>query len=75
MTYREEFPPGTRVIVSAGPNEGTDHEFTGRTGTMVEYGKGLAVEIDRLPRYWKNPVIICMHNLSPAPHGQAEDGT
>lgn len=63
LTYREEFQPGTRVVVRAGAGEGSDHEFNGRTGTMVDYHGHLAVEIDRLPRYWENPVLICMHNL------------
>jgi len=72
MTYRDDFPPGTRVIVHApDPREGSDHEFHGRTGTIVDHGKCRAVEIDRLPRYWKNPVILCMHNLR---HDNGEQG-
>lgn len=63
MTYREEFTPGTRVVVRAGPGEGTDHEANGRQGTMVAVGRALAVNLDKPPRYWSNPAFICMHNL------------
>lgn len=62
-TYREEFPVGTRVKVVAGPAEGTDHEFNGRAGTIVEYGQFIAVELDRPPKYWRNPCLISPSNL------------
>jgi hypothetical protein len=63
MTYRDDFPIGSRVRVRAGASEGTDHEFNGATGTIVDFKGYLAVEIDQLPRYWKNPVLISPHNL------------
>lgn len=63
-TYREEFPIGTRVTVEADQSEGTDYEFTGLSGTIVGYGPFLAIQFDRLPRYWNNnPVLISLHNL------------
>lgn len=62
-TYRDKFPAGTRVVVEAGKSEGTDHEFNNREGMMVEFGQCLAVEFDHPPKYWRNPVLICMHNL------------
>lgn len=63
LTYRQEFPSGTRVVVRAGKGEGTDCEFNGRKGTIVEFYKALAVEFDKPPRHGTNPVIICLHNL------------
>ena len=63
LTYREEFPPGTRVVVRAGKGDGTDHDYNGRTGTIVEYYKCLAVELDKPPRYGTNPVLISLHTL------------
>jgi hypothetical protein len=64
ITYRDVFPIGSRVVVDAAdPREGTDHEFNGRKGTIVEFCKCLAVEFDKPPKYWKNPALICMHNL------------
>lgn len=63
LTYREEFQAGTRVVVRASKEEGTDHDFNGRKGTMVEFCGGLAVELDKPPRYGNNPVLVCMHNL------------
>lgn len=62
-TYVEEFPPGTRIVVRADKSEGTDHDFNGRRGTVVAYGRALAVEFDKPPRHCANPVIICLHNL------------
>jgi hypothetical protein len=62
-TYREEFQPGTRVIVRALPGEGTDHGWNGKVGTMVEMGRALAVNFDKPLKYWPNPYPICMHNL------------
>lgn len=62
-TYRDEFPAGARVVVDANKNEGTDHEFNGRSGVVVEFGRWIAVKFDKLPKYWTNPVLICPHNL------------
>jgi hypothetical protein len=62
-TYREEFPPGTRVVVRTTPGEGTDCEFEGRKGTMVAMGEYLAVDFDKPPKYWPNPYLISLHNL------------
>jgi hypothetical protein len=33
-TYRDEFPPGTRVVIRAAKSDGTDYDFNGRKGTM-----------------------------------------
>lgn len=63
-TYREEFPPGTRVVVRASKGDGSDYEFNGRKGTIVEFHKCLAVELDKPPRYGSNPVLISLHCLS-----------
>lgn len=60
-TYRDEFPPGTRVVIRAGKGEGSDHDHNGQTGTVVEYYKCLAVELDKPPRYGSNPVLIAPH--------------
>lgn len=65
MTYRDDFPIGSRVIVRAGKDEGTDHDFNGQSGTIVKFGEALAVEFDKPPRYGTNPVLICLHNLRP----------
>lgn len=66
-TYSEEFPVGARVVVEAGPTTGTDQEFNGLTGTIVRCGPFIAVQIDRLPRYWKNPALLSPSNLRHAP--------
>lgn len=62
-TYREEFPVGTRVVVRAAKSDGTDYDFNGWKGTIVEFYKCLAVEMDRPPRYGTNPVLISLHCL------------
>jgi ribosomal protein L21E len=74
-TYREMFPDGARVVVEAGPAEGTDHEFNGRTGT-VRHAQGgwITVQIDRPPPYWRNPAILCPHNLRRIDHRQGKEG-
>jgi hypothetical protein len=60
-TYRDEFPPGTRVVIRATKSDGTDYDFNGRKGTVVEYKKCLAVELDKPPKYGTNPVLISLH--------------
>ena len=60
-TYRDEFPPGTRVVIRAGKDEGSDHDYDGRRGTVVEHYKCLAVELDKPPKYGTNPVLISPH--------------
>lgn len=62
-TYREEFPFGTRVVVRASVSEGTDGDFNGRYGTVVEHGQFMAVEFDRPIQGYPNPYLISPHNL------------
>lgn len=37
----ESFPPGTHVIVRAGPREGSDRDFNGRRGVVVAFDPSL----------------------------------
>lgn len=60
-TYREEFPVGARVIVRAEKSDGTDYDFNGRKGTVVQFYKCLALELDKPPKYGSNPVLISLH--------------
>jgi hypothetical protein len=60
-TYRDEFPPGTRVVIRAAKSDGTDYDFNGRKGAVVEFYKCLAVELDKPPKYGSNPVLISPH--------------
>ena len=62
-TYRDIFPIGTRVVVRADKSDGSDHEFNGRRGTMVEIGKCLGVQFDNPPKHWPNPYLISLHTL------------
>jgi hypothetical protein len=62
-TYREEFPPGTRVLVDSSADTGTDSEFNGCTGTVVRFDQFIAVRIDKLPPYWRNPALLSPSNL------------
>ena len=62
-TYRDEFPDGTRVVVRANKGEGTDHDFNGQRGTIVDFCGCIAVKMDKPPRYGSNPVLISPHNL------------
>jgi hypothetical protein len=66
-TYRDEFPAGTRVVVRAKKSDGSDYDFNGRKGTIVEFGKCLAVELDKPPQYGTNPVLIGLHILRHLP--------
>lgn len=62
-TYRDEFPVGTRVVVRAAKSDGSDYDYNGQKGTIVEFYKCLAVELDKPPRYGNNPVLISLHTL------------
>lgn len=66
MSYRDDFPIGSRVIVNAPCGEGSDCEFNGRAGTVVAHGQWFGVKFDKPPRYWPNPTTICPHNLRAA---------
>lgn len=72
-TNAERFPVGTRVRVHAPTRaEGTDYEMHGREGTVkVARNDWIGVKLDKPPRYWRNPVHVCAHNLrsisSPSP--------
>jgi hypothetical protein len=54
---------GDRVVVSAGPQEGTDHQYDGRTGTVIEADMLIAVRFDDPPPGWPKVGVICRHNL------------
>lgn len=62
-------PPGTRVRVhAASRGEGTDHEWHGHEGTLIRNGMWVLVKMDKRVRHWpSNEVLICNHNLQPAP--------
>ena len=61
----ELFPRDTRVKVhAASPMEGSDHEWHGYVGTIIENGKWVLVRMDKKPRHWpSNEVLLCNHNL------------
>jgi hypothetical protein len=64
MTYPEEFPPGTRVKVSAGPFEGTDYSlYNGAVGT-IEGWRGFCWAEVRLDREPRRTAIITGHNIT-----------
>jgi len=61
----ELFPRGTRVKVHApSPMEGSDHEWHGYAGTIIENGEWTRCIMDKRPRNWpSNEVLLCNHNL------------
>lgn len=67
LTYQEKFTPGTKVVVRAGPGEGTDHDYNGRTGTVEKYSHWVGVCLDRPLRDGRKSVMICPHNLTVLP--------
>ena len=70
VTYNgETFPVGTRVIVhAASPREGSDYDWHGYTGTLIQNGSWTKVLMDDKPRTWpRREVYICNHNLRRSP--------
>jgi hypothetical protein len=69
-TYSELLPVGTRVKVHAAMRrEGSDHDWHGRTGTIVNWLGGNSwaeVQMDKPKRDRPNPVPITAHNLMKA---------
>lgn len=71
MTYQRDFPIGHRVVVHAADRrEGSDHDSHGRAGTVVSHGMWFGVKLDKPPRYYRNPVMICPHNLKSSRDGE-----
>ena len=65
--YKDKFPIGSRVKVSAPASEGSDHAFTGRTGTVIAHGGWFTIDFDKPPHGWPNPYTgVCPHNLREA---------
>lgn len=65
-TYPDIFPVGSRVVVKAGPGEGTDQDWNGHAGIVLEWhGCSTAkIKMDKGKRFWpKGPVLITAHNL------------
>jgi len=66
MTYPETFPTGSRVVVKAGPHEGTDHDWNGHAGSVIKWHgcSSASIKMDKHKRHWpRGPIIITGHNL------------
>lgn len=68
-TYPEIFPPGTRIRVRAGQGQGSDCDWNGHTGTIVEWwGMSMAnIRMDKWRASWAGRpyTTITCHNLEP----------
>jgi hypothetical protein len=69
ITYPEQFPPGTRVLIKASPYEGTDRFFNNRTGTVKRWAgyTSAEIEFDKPVKDLPNPYLIVCHNLRHLP--------
>jgi len=67
-TYPDLFPVGCRVVVRAGPGEGSDREFNGRAGVIQGWNRctDALVKFDKGKRNRSNPTWITCHNLERA---------
>jgi hypothetical protein len=68
MSYSEEFPVGTRVVISAGPGEGSDQEWNGHAGKIIAWhGSFAEIKPDRGKKFWpKGSVLIDGYNIRKA---------
>jgi hypothetical protein len=64
--YNEEFhPPGTRIRVHAPqPMDGSDHDWHGYKGVVLEHKHWTLCRMDKKPRNWpSHDVLLCDFNL------------
>lgn len=59
MTYEEQFPAGTRVVIRCS-EPGTDRLMHNKAGEVVRYWSAgfLLIRFDETPRYGNNPRFI-----------------
>lgn len=69
VTYPEQFPPGTRVLIKAGRFEGTDHHYNDRIGTVERWVGYTSAQVlfDKPVKDMPNPYLIVCHNLRHLP--------
>jgi hypothetical protein len=63
----DHLPVGTRIKVHAAqPKEGSDYDWHGYTGTIIEHGHWTLCRMDKKPRHWpSHDVMLCDFHLFP----------